>query len=534
MILRSVGYAISWEYWRRGTYWIVPACAALVIALMSPVYAVFSIKVDVRVELNHSIFGVVCWAALVMALASRGALRSKYTLPVRSGALVGCTLANGALAAAIIYWLVALSFNTAFHTGWPLWGPAWWAVVTYVAFQTAVWSTAGARGGVLRPIVFLVLLVIFAGLPNLLQRLVPTSSETGGAPVWPTISAAELAASLAAVAACYLAAVYVVARDRCGEAWSPVWLSPAWWTQRVGNSAFLPAAAQSQFTPRTFRSPRAAQFWMEWRSKGRYVPLAVAATLGVLWVVAAVNRLDWRSVSEALEGLTAMFFMIAPFVGVYLGHRSERFDMKPFLATQPLTDGDQAMVVLRHVAAACGAGAIIWLIGVVVTATVWGQPFPSVPPGREAVTLLFKAQLLLGFLLALWTLVAIGAALGMARSWFVPVGGLGGGVLLMIFVHFAGRGSSLPAAVATLLLVGGSVGGTAAAFVAARRKRLISMPTMLRALVAYVVLVLICFFTARDTGGMSLEALPCIVGFCAAPLAPMAAAPLALAWNRHR
>jgi hypothetical protein len=466
-----------------------------------------------------------------MALASRGALRTKYTLPVRSGTLVACTLANGALAVAITYWLVALSFNAFFHTGWPLWGPAWWAVVMYAAFQTAMWSAAGARGGLLLPIVFLTLLVVFAGPPNLYQRLVPTASETGGAPVWPTISAAELAVSLVVVAACYLAAVHVVVRDRRGEAWSLAWLSPDWWAQRVGNSASIPAVAYSQFTPRTFRSPRAAQFWMEWRSKGRYVPLAVAGVLGVLWVVAELNRLDWQSVSNALEGLTAMFFVTSPFVGVYLGHRSERFDMKPFLATRPLTDGEQATVVLRHVAAACGAGALIWLIGIVVTATVWGQPFPYLPAWREAATLLIKAWLLLFFLLALWTLVALGAALGMARSWFVPVGGIGGGVLLMIFVHFAGRGSSLSATVATLLLVAGFVGGTTAAFVAARRRRLISMPTMLSALAAYVVLVLTCFFIS---GGMSLAALPRIAGFCVTPLAPLAAAPLALAWNRHR
>jgi len=511
----------------------VPACAVLVITLIAPSYGLLSTIPDARVELNYAIFVVVCWASLVVALASRSALRSKYTLPVRSGTLVGCTMANGALAVAVIYWLVAMSLNALFHTGWPLWGPAWWALVTCAAFQTAMWSTAGVRGGVLLPIIFLVSLAIFAGPRNLYQRLVPIGSDIGGAPVWPTISAAELAASLAVVAACYLAAVYVVARDRRGEAWSFVWLSPLWWTQRVGNSASVPTTAPGQFSPRTFRSPRAAQFWMEWRSKGRYVPLAVAATLGVLWVVAAVNRFDRDSVSDAFGVATAMFFMTLPFVGVYLGHRSEQFDMKPFLATRPLTDGEQAMVVLRHVAAAYGAGAVIWLIGALV-ADMWGRSFPSLLSRREAAMFLINAWPLLAFLLVAWTLAALGAALGMARSWFVPVGGLGGGVLLMILINIAGRGPSLLAIVATLLLGGGSVGGTTAAFVAARRRRLISLPTMLSALAAYVVLILICFFIACNNGGKSLEAFLAIVGYCAAPLAPLAAAPLALAWNRHR
>jgi hypothetical protein len=538
MMIRSVGYALSWEYWRRGIYWFVPACAVLVIALMAPIYAALCPEADVRAELNHAVFGVVCWAPLVMALASRSFLRRQYTLPMRSGTLVGWTLVNGSLAVAITYWLVAVGFNALFRADWPFWGPAWWAVVVYAAFQAAVWSVAGGRGGLLIPIVFLTLLAVFAGPSSLYQRLVPTASDNGAAPEWPTISAAELAISLAAVAAFYLAAVYVVGRDRRGDAWSLVWLSPSWWAQRVGDRVSAGTTAANEFTPRSFRSPRAAQFWMEWRSKGRYVPLAVAGALSVLWVVAVLNRLEWYSVSQALDLRTATFFITSPFVGVYLGHRSERFDMKPFLATRPLTDNEQAMVVLRHAAAACGAGAIVWLIGVAVTTAVWVWALHShglLPTWCNAESpLLEKALTLGGFLLVLWTLVALGAALGMARSWFVPVGGIGGVVLLMILANIAEQAPPFPAAVATLLLVAGLAGGTAAAFVAARRRRLVSMPMMLGALAVYVVLVVGCFLIARGEGAMPLEALLRIIGFCAVPLAPLAAAPLALAWNRHR
>lgn len=541
MMIRSIGYAISWEYWRRGVYWFVPACAVLVVALMAPAYAVLSRRADISAELNHAVFGVVCWAPLVIALASRGVLRAKFTLPVPSATLVGYTLANGALAVAITYWLVAIGFNVLFHAGWPLWGPAWWAVVMYAAFQTALWSAAGARGYLLIPAVYLALLAIFAGPPNLYERLVPTASDTGGVPVWPTISAAELALSLAVVAVCYFVAVYVVVRDRRGEAWSLTWLSPVWWAQRVGGSASVPATAHSQFTPRAFRSPRAAQLWMEWHSKGRYVPLAMLGVLGVLWVVTTWNQLNWQSVSDVLGGLTAMFFFVAPFVGVYLGHRSERFDMKPFLATRPLTDGEQAMVVLRHVAVVCGVGALVWLAGIGVTAMMWGQSLPPLPPlptWDEAATLLVKAWLplclFLSLLLAIWTLVALGAVLGMARGWFVPAGGIGVGVLLIVLINIAGQGLPLPAAVATFLLVAGSVGGAAAALVVARRRGLLSMPTLLGALAAYVVLVVTWFFIVRGEGTMTLEGLLPIVSLCAVPLLALAAAPLALAWNRHR
>jgi len=358
------------------------------------------------------------------------------------------------------------------------------------------------------------------------------AGDTGAAPVWPAISAAELAASLAVVAGFYLAAVYVVGRDRRGDAWSLAWLNPGWWAQRVGDRVSAAATAASPYTPRSFRSPRAAQFWMEWRSKGRYVPLTVAGAFVVLWVVAAFNRLQWYSLSGALGVLAAMFLITSPFVGVYLGHRSQRFDMRPFLATRPLSDGEQAMVVLRHVAAVCGAGLLVWLIGFAVTTTLWGRPFPFLPTTwGEAKGLLVQVGLLP---LVVWALAALGATLGMARSWFVPVGGLGGGVLLMILIGIAGRAPPLFAEVATLVLAAGSLGGTAAAFVAARRRRLISLPMVLGALAAYVVLVTACLLVARGVIYMPPEAVLRTIGFCAVPLAPLAAAPLALAWNRHR
>ena len=254
MMIRSVGYALSWQYWRRGIYWFVPACAVLVVALMAPAYAVLTSYADVRAELNHAVFGVVCWGPLVMALASRGSLRRQYALPVETATLVGWTLANGALAVAITYWLVATGCNALFHAGWPLWGPAWWAVVVYGAFQGAVWAAAGARGGLLLPLVCLVLLAVFAGAPTLLQRVVPIASDTGAAPAWPTISAAELAVSLAVMAAFYLAAVYVVGRDRRGDAWSFAWLSSGWWAERGGGRASAGTTALDEFTRPTLHS----------------------------------------------------------------------------------------------------------------------------------------------------------------------------------------------------------------------------------------------------------------------------------------
>lgn len=527
MMIRSASYALSWEYWRRGIYWYVPGCALVVVGFMAPFYAILPDEANVRAYLNHVIFVAIYWAALVMVLVSRNLPRRQYTLPVRTGTLVGCTMANGALATAMAYLLVALGFNILFNAGWPFWGPAWWAVVVYTAFQAAMWSQGNQGGG------FLALaLLAFLIMPCLFYHLAPRVSNTGAAPpVWPTTSALELAISLAVVAGFYLAAVYFVARDRRGEAWSLASLSPSRWVKRVGNRDSLGTIGLNEFTPRCFRSPRAAQFWMEWRSKGRYVPMAVVAMLVLMWVIAVVNRLDVYMVSAVWQSFTFMLLLTSPMVGVYLGHHCERFDIKPFLATRPLSDTDLATIVLRHSAMVCGISVILWLIGVALTVAVWGTLPESLPAAHDMMAhLLLKASiaaLIFGGLI--WTLVGLGAALAMARSWFVPLGWFGAYALFLATVCV------LPLAdrAVIFLAAAGCFAATIAAFAAAWRRKHVSRRTMVGVLTVYV-LFQVCLLLGLVEGILSLDVFLPLIGFSAAPLAPLAAAPLALAWNRHR
>ena len=525
MMIRSASYALSWEYWRRGVYWYIPGCALVVVALMAPFYAVLPDEANVRAYLNHVIFVAIYWAALVMVLVTRNLPRRQYTLPVRTGTLVGCILANGALATAMAYLLVASSFNILFHAGWPLWGPAWWAVVVYTGFQAALWSMERGAG-----VLTLALLAIFI-LPCLFYQLVPKVNHTGGTPVWPTTSAVVLAISLAAVVGIYLAAVHFVARDRRGEAWSLAWLSPDRWADRFVDRSSVETMTQEKFTSRNFRSPRAAQFWMEWRSMGRYVPLSAIVMLALLWLIAAVNRLDVYMVTAAWQSLTSMLLMTSPILGVYLGHRSERFDIKPFLATRPLSDTDLAMIVLRHSAIVCGVTAILWLIGVALTIAVWGSPPDSMPTVHDATApWLLKAWIIaLMFGGLVWTLVGMGAALAMARSWFVPVGWFGAFALFLMTV------GALPLAdrLVIFLAAAGCLAATIAAFTVAWKRNLVTRRTLIGAVTAYVFLLANCLL-ALNEGIISLDVFLPLIGFAALPLAPLPVAPLALAWNRHR
>ena len=525
MMIRSASYALSWEYWRRGVYWYIPGCALVVVALMAPFYAILPDEVNVRAYLNHVIFVAIYWAALVMVLVTRNLPRRQYTLPVRTGTLVGCILANGALATAMAYLLVASSFNILFHAGWPLWGPAWWAVVVYSVFQAALWSME--RGG---GVLSLALLAVFI-LPCLFYQLVPKVNHTGGTPVWPTTSPVELAISLAVVVGIYRAAVHFVARDRRGDAWSLAWLSPGHWAHHIVDRSSAETMAQEKFTSRTFRSPQAAQFWMEWRSKGRYLPMAVTAILVLLWITAVVNRLDVYMVTAAWQSLTMMLLLTSPILGVFLGHRSERFDIKPFLATRPLSDTGLATIILRHSAMVCGVTAILWLIGVALTIAIWGSP-PDSSLATHDVTMpvllkMWITALMFGGLV--WTLVGLGAALAMARSWFVPVGWFGAFALFLMTV------GAMPLADRLIIFMAsvGCLAATIAAFTAAWKRNLVTRRTLISAIAAYVFLLANCLL-ALNEGIVSLDFFLPLIGFAAVSLAPLAVAPLALAWNRHR
>ena len=128
-----------------------------------------------------------------------------------------------------------------------------------------------------------------------------------------------------------------------------------------------------------------------------------------------------------------------------------------------------------------------------------------------------------------WTLVGMGAALAMARSWFVPVGWFGAFALFLMTV------GALPLAdrLVIFLAAAGCLAATIAAFTVAWKRNLVTRRTLIGAVTAYVFLLANCLL-ALNEGIISLDVFLPLIGFAALPLAPLPVAPLALAWNRHR
>ena len=201
MMIHSVGYALTWEYWRRGMLWFVPILLGLAA-------------------------GGILVMSLILALASWTALRRHYTLPVATTVLVAWSLANGALATVGVYGCAAMFVNGVLSADWPLIVPAFCSAAAYLACQTTLWWIGPSRG--------LLGLLAVAGLASLVVAV----RLSAGHPLlfepiklvedWRQVGAIGIAVWLGVVGLSYLLAVNGVARQRRGEAWRWAWLTRSW------------------------------------------------------------------------------------------------------------------------------------------------------------------------------------------------------------------------------------------------------------------------------------------------------------------
>lgn len=535
MMIRSVGYALSWEYWRRGMLWFVPSALAPTIGclLLLTVPRVPSSRfwLDVGFYLRPALIPFVLLMPTVLALASWVALRRHYAVPVATMRLVAWSLVNGALAAAGTYCGTALAFNAVLHANWPLAVPAVWSATAYVAFQAALWWIGPSRGllGVLAATGCASLAAagrLSADRPPIFER-VELPQE------WSQLSVIGVGVWLGVVALSYLLAVNGVARDRRGDAWSLSWLS-RWW---AGATEAVARRSRGQRGAARFRSAASAQFWFEWRTRGWFVPLFAAGMLGGLCLCFGFLAIPPYEVSILLGAFTALFLVTSPLLGVFLGSRPNGFDLKSFTATRPLPDSGLAAAVLRNAVASVASAAAIWLTGSVAALAVWVPQELDAPRNlwNEGFIRLFSVYGWDVSLLALagWTFVGLGASLALCRRWFVCCTGLGLGGLLLSSLFIADALPRFPAEALIVLIAAGCLGCTVAAFIAVRGRRLLSGRAVFACLAGYFVL-LVYLYGACPAVDESVLTHALRIGFGAAPFAPFAAAPLAVSWNRHR
>lgn len=453
-----------------------------------------------------------------------------FTLPVSSAALAGWPMLYGCVSMALLWFAMRIAgiFPPGFDV--PKYWPALFAASLLAWTQALTWMPYPFRG--MRIVVTIVLLVtidvvVFTALENevkestmflLLAPLVPLAYATARA---------------------------AVTRARRGDV-------PHWARGRSVAPALTRSAAR-----RHFQSPARAQLWLEWRQHGRSLPLMVAIVLPV----GLLLLFPFHDVPVVAIEIVVLSLLLPPFMAIFAAaaagksssNASESYGITPFTATRPVED--RALVIAKWKAALLSSLAA-WTIVVVAVpiALLWSDATaPVVDIARTVEEALGRPR---AIVLGLFLLAAL-----VASTWKQLVQGL--------YIAMSGRDWAVKGiAFATLVLL--AAGFLALGWILGSRSRFVvawsAIPWVMAALVALKLALAVRvmhrgakrgLFTRRQMilGAIAWDAavlavygvlailLPDIlfrhyflllVAMLVVPFVRLAAAPLAVARNRHR
>jgi hypothetical protein len=339
----------------------------------------------------------------------------------------------------------------------------------------------------------------------------------------------------------YLVARLAVARARRGDV--PDWLRTL---TRLGQIALRSKREH-------FSSSPSAQLWFEWRQYGRVLPWLV----GILLPFEAA-MLFLFSQTPAIVFETLFFVLLTPpfmaaFVAATVGKSGESYGVTPLIATRPLTNASLIAVKLR---ATMWSTLVTWLLILVAIPLALGLSgtAPLVIERAHRLVEVFGmpravAIVLLGFLALLastWKQLVLSLSIGLSgREWVVKATVFVTLTFLAIAVPLAHWISGDRYTMGVLWNAFPSIAAVLAIFkistatwiaVRLRDRGLVSDRTLVIGAVCWDAAVfglysLLVWILPTLIFRTSLLALLAIL---AIPLARLSAAPLALAWNRHR
>ena len=544
--MRSPALAIGWEFGRRNLWALIAMTGYLVVlAVVKHLFlgSMEPIRLDppdgraavVMTPLTATYFYLL--AAFSYGLAGDLAARQSIyparmlALPVRTAALVGWPMLYGTGAVAFL-WLA-----TALFARWP-WGielPLVWPALLAGAFlawtQALMWLPYGLPG--LRAIVAVPWLAALDAVALLAIHY----------HVREPLMVAFLAPQLPLA---YLAACSAVARARRGDV--PDWRGTL---ARPGSNA-TPIPRRDRFP-----SPARAQAWFEWRRHGWSLPALVGLVLpfelALLWLARDAPAFVFEILLIVLITPPLLAGFAAATVSRSSPHGPDSYAIPPFVATRPLTS---AALIAAKLEMAIRSTLAAWVVVIVAipVALEWSGTWSVVvdrahrlngaigTPRAAAVVLLILA----GLIVSTWKQLVQSFYIGLTgRGWLIK-----GSVLLALTLLFMlgpivqwiidtpgvqrGLWNALP------LILAGLVGVkmSAAAWIVTRldRTRLLGDRALVAGAACWCVAVLalygvlVWFFSTPFVAHYVLA----LIAILAIPLARLSAAPLALAWNRHR
>src|SRR5205809_5865003 len=543
--MRSPALAIGWEFRRRhrwgliavtGYLFVVATIRFLILEPGEPVL-VDSIRFAAMVSVPLTTTFVYLLAVFSFGFAGDLAARHSmyparmFTLPVTNAALVGWPMLYGTVAMAIL-WLAARLLAV-----WPsgiaipvIW-PALLAAALLAWTQALMWMPYGLPG--LRAIVAVPWLATLDAVALLAIHY----------QVREPMMVAFLAPQLPLA---YVTACAAVGRARRGEV--PDWRGMF---ARPGGNAVLTRRRDH------FPSPARAQAWFEWRRHGRSLPALVGLLLpfelALLWLAKDAPAFVFEILFLALITPPFMAAFTAWTVSQPNPQVRDSYGVPPFIATRPLTSAELIAAKLKM---AMWSTLAAWLVVLVAMplALEWSGTWSVVTeharrmddaigtPRAATVVLLILA----GFIVATWKQLVQSLHIGLTgREWIVKGSVLITLTLLILLgpiVEWIIDSPSVQRALwnALPLILGILVGikMSAAAWIATRldRSRLLGDRALVAGAACWVLAVLalygvlVWFFSTPFVAHYQLA----LIAILAVPLARISAAPLALAWNRHR
>ena len=529
--------AMLWQLWRRHRWGLAFDVAYLAVAAL--IVALLPVAMRTRVVgfyLTMTGSGVLLHVLTIffygldtdLSKRDSGFPQRSFTLPVPTWKLVSVPMLGGLAAVYALWaWFSLLVLRPCGYPARP-WSPA--AVVAAFAgvIQALAWTPFAE--GWMRIVLTIVMLVLLGLSHFAIVFIAGIDSELGN----------TIGLSLVWLAA-YGVAVTGVSRARRGDALQ--WLALQRLVQRVAD--WQPGRR------REFRSAAQAQRWYELRRGAAlapcYVGLLLVMLMPILFIEQSTGTAKWHLALAAL-GMPPLMFA---FFGATLGKPDPwtKSPISSFLATRPLSCAHLVAAKFRAAVVtsllSCGmalAFLVVWLL------------FAN---NREALVRLCQGVSpikisaiavagLVGWWAFTWKSLAESFYIGLTgREWVVNVAGiafgglflvlLGGGLWLYFYPDL------LPAVMAwTPWLLGAALAakaGLAAWTISGlHRRRLVPASQLMQRLAAWCAIVAV-------SSSCAIWLLPRVwatpwqlIAGCVflVPLSRLAAAPLALAWNRHR
>jgi hypothetical protein len=455
-----------------------------------------------------------------------------FTLPVTTEALVAWPMLYGSAAMAILWLATRLLavWPTGVEIPW-IW-PALLAAVLLAWTQALTWMAYGLPG--MRVIVAVLWLAAIDVV------VIVAVHFNAGEPVMVAILAPQ-------VPVAYVVARVAVARARRGDV-------PDWRAVFVRLWRIADLSRQQQ----PFPSPAHAQRWFEWQRSGRSLPALVGIVLPfeLALLFAADNNtpaLVWLILLGALLTPSFMAAFAAATARTSNTVVTDAYGVTPLVATRPLTSAALAGAKLQMAIRSTLAAWLLVLAAIPLALTLsgtWPVVIERVRHGIELVgprrAVVFALLVFSGLWLSTWRQLLVNLYVGLSgRAWLTKASvflalsflTLIGPIVQWIIDDSSARGAlwdALPWLIAILVGVRMSV----AAWIVTRlySTRLLSDRILVTGAACWLVLVFALYGLLGwlVSGPLIPRYFLVLVSILAIPLVRPSAAPLALAWNRHR